>query len=53
MSYEQATHLAQTWGLAVLFMVFVGACIYALWPTNREKFQTAARTPLNDENDDG
>jgi cytochrome c oxidase cbb3-type subunit 4 len=53
MSYEQAAHLAQTWGLVVLALLFAGAVIYALWPGNREKFQSAARAPLNDEDDDG
>jgi len=53
MSYEQATHLAQTWGLGLLFMVFAGAVIYALWPGNREEFTQAARTPLNDGDDNG
>lgn len=53
MTYEQATHLAQTWGLVLLAVLFLGAVIYALWPGNREKFKRAAHTPLNDENDDG
>lgn len=53
MTYEQATHFAQTWGLAFLAIAFAIAVIYALWPSNREKFNKAARTPLNDENDDG
>jgi cytochrome c oxidase cbb3-type subunit 4 len=53
MTYEQATHVAQTWGLALLVALFAGALIYALWPSNREKFETAARTPLNDEDDNG
>jgi cytochrome c oxidase cbb3-type subunit IV len=53
MSYEQATHLAQTWGLVLLAVLFAGAVIYALWPGNREKFKKAARTPLDDEDDNG
>ena len=53
MTYEQATHLAQTWGLALLVVLFAGALLYALWPSNREKFEAAARAPLNDEDDNG
>lgn len=53
MTYEQASHLAQTWGLVLLAVVFVISVIYALWPGNREQFKQAAQTPLNDENDDG
>lgn len=53
MSYEQAAHFAQTWGLALLVAFFVGVLIYTFWPGNRDKFKRAAHTPLNDENDDG
>lgn len=53
MSYDQATHFAQTWGLALLVTLFAGVLVYALWPGNREKFQRAAHAPLNEENDDG
>jgi cytochrome c oxidase cbb3-type subunit 4 len=53
MTYEQATQFAQTWGLGLLVILFVGVVIYALWPGNREKFKRAAHTPLNQENDDG
>ena len=53
MTYEQAVHLAQTWGLVLLALVFAGAVVYALWPGNREKFKEAARAPLNDEDDNG
>jgi cytochrome c oxidase cbb3-type subunit 4 len=53
MTYEQATHFAQTWGLALLVLLFVGVLIYAFWPGNRERFKRAAQTPLADEDDNG
>lgn len=53
MSYEQATQFAQTWGLALLVVLFAGVLIYALWPGNRDKFKRAAHTPLKAEDDDG
>jgi cytochrome c oxidase cbb3-type subunit IV len=53
MTYEQASHFAQTWGLAFLVVLFAGVLIYAFWPGNREKFKRAAETPLNDGDDDG
>ena len=53
MSYEQATHFAQTWGLGLLTLSFALAVAYALWPSNREKFNSAAHAPLNDGDDDG
>ena len=52
MSYEQASHLAQTWGLVLLALLFGGAVIYALWPGNKDKFKRAARTPLETEDDE-
>jgi cytochrome c oxidase cbb3-type subunit 4 len=52
MSLDQAAHLAQTIGLVLLAVCFVAAVIYALWPTNRQKFKKAAHTPLEeDENE--
>jgi cytochrome c oxidase cbb3-type subunit IV len=53
MTYEQVTQFAQTWGLALLVVLFVGVLIYALWPANRDKFKRAAKTPLDNEDDDG
>lgn len=53
MTYETATHFAQTWGMALLLILFAGVLTYALWPANRDRFHTAAQTPLADEDDDG
>ncbi|MES1199478.1 MAG: cbb3-type cytochrome c oxidase subunit 3 [Pseudomonadota bacterium] len=52
MSLDDAAHYAQTFGLVLLAVCFVGATIYALWPSNRQKFQHAARTPLEDDDND-
>lgn len=52
MSYEQASHMAQTWGLVRLAAGFLIAVVYALWPGNREKFNRAAHAPLNDGGND-
>jgi cytochrome c oxidase cbb3-type subunit IV len=48
MSYDQATQFAQTWGVVMLVAGFAVACVYALWPSNKDKFDRAARAPLND-----
>ena len=53
MTYEQATHFAQTWGLVLLAACFVIAAIYAFWPANKKTFDKAARNPLSDGDDDG
>jgi cytochrome c oxidase cbb3-type subunit 4 len=49
MSLDQAAHGAQTLGLVMLAGGFVIAVLYAFWPSNREKFRNAARTPLGDD----
>ena len=53
MDYAQASHLAQTWGLVLLAVLFAGAVIYALWPGNRDKFKRAAETPLRNDDENG
>jgi cytochrome c oxidase cbb3-type subunit IV len=53
MTYADAAQFAQTWGLALLVVLFAGVVIYAIWPGNREKFKRAASTPLDSEEEDG
>jgi len=53
MTYEAANHIAQTWGMALLVVLFAGVVVYALWPGNRDKFNRAAQTPLANEDDNG
>ena len=49
MSYEAIAGFAQTWGLSLLVLLFLGAVGYAIWPRNREKFRRAARQPLQED----
>jgi cytochrome c oxidase cbb3-type subunit IV len=49
MNYETAAHFAETWGLVFLFVVFVAAVAYALWPDNKSKFDEAAQLPFRDD----
>ncbi|NKB56858.1 MAG: CcoQ/FixQ family Cbb3-type cytochrome c oxidase assembly chaperone [Alphaproteobacteria bacterium] len=49
MTYETATSFAQIWGMFFFIIVFGAVLVYALWPSNREKFDRAARSPLNDD----
>ena len=52
-AYRGAVEFAQTWGVLLLVAGFAVAVIYALWPSNKEKFERAAHAPLNDGDDDG
>lgn len=47
--YETLASFAQTWGTVYFVVIFLGAVAYALWPSNKEKFEEAANVPLHDE----
>jgi cytochrome c oxidase cbb3-type subunit 4 len=49
MQYEQIAHFAATYGLIYLVILFAGALAYAFWPSNKKKFEDAARLPLEED----
>ena len=48
-TYKFLASFAQTWGLAYFVTVFVSAVAYALWPSNKSRFDDAARMPLRED----
>lgn len=50
--YEAAAHLAGTWGLVFLLVLFLVAVGWALWPGHRETFERASRQPLEDDEEE-
>jgi cytochrome c oxidase cbb3-type subunit 4 len=48
-TYRNLAEFAQTWGLVYFVAVFLIVVIYALWPSNRKKFDEAARMPLRED----
>jgi cytochrome c oxidase cbb3-type subunit IV len=50
--FETLTRFAQSWGMFYTIILFAGALTYALWPSNKETFDHAARAPLEPEDDD-
>jgi cytochrome c oxidase cbb3-type subunit 4 len=50
MSYESVARFAQQGGAIYFSVIFVVACVYALWPRNRDRFKRAAQMPLDEEN---
>jgi cytochrome c oxidase cbb3-type subunit 4 len=46
MSYDTIATFAKSWGLVYLCVLFLGVLVYALWPSNKAKFDKAARMPL-------
>jgi cytochrome c oxidase cbb3-type subunit 4 len=48
-TYQFLAHLAQSAGLLYFMAVFLAVVVYALRPSNRDRFDAAARIPLRDE----
>ncbi|GJL91197.1 cbb3-type cytochrome c oxidase subunit 3 [Hyphococcus sp.] len=49
--HETLTAFAKTYGLIYMMIVFLGALIYALWPANQSKFDHAANSILEEDED--
>jgi cytochrome c oxidase cbb3-type subunit 4 len=49
--YEFLSQFAQTGGLLLFVLAFVLVLIYALAPSNRKKFDHAARLPMDESED--
>ncbi|WP_169568394.1 cbb3-type cytochrome c oxidase subunit 3 [Sneathiella limimaris] len=47
-TFQDASHFAQTYGLVYLFGLFLIVLVYALWPKNKDKFDKAAQIPLEE-----
>ncbi len=50
-TYEQVMQFTRSWDGVYFLIVFVAACVYALWPSNKERFRQAADIPLHDDED--
>ena len=48
-TYKMLANFAQTWGLVYFVAVFSLAFAYALWPSNKARFDDAARMPLRED----
>ena len=48
-TYKFLANFAQTWGLLYFVSVFAVAVGWALWPSNRKRFEDAARMPLRED----
>jgi len=43
------TDFITTFWTPLFFVIFLGVLAYALWPSNRETFEDAARMPLRED----
>jgi cytochrome c oxidase cbb3-type subunit IV len=48
-TYAWLAQFAQASGVLYFMAIFLGVCAYALWPSNRARFEEAARTPLRED----
>ncbi|MCV6547139.1 MAG: cbb3-type cytochrome c oxidase subunit 3 [Cohaesibacter sp.] len=48
-TYETLANFAQTWGLLYFVLIFAGVLVYALWPSNKDKFDEASHMPLRED----
>lgn len=49
MTYDEIRHLADSWGLVVMTLVFIGLCAWPFLPHGREANARAANSILQDE----
>ena len=49
MTYETISRVVAQYGPIYFGLIFLAASVYALWPRNREKFDRAARLPLDED----
>jgi cytochrome c oxidase cbb3-type subunit 4 len=49
MTYETARHFVAAWGSVYFGVMFAGALAYALWPSKKKTFESAANIPLNED----
>jgi cytochrome c oxidase cbb3-type subunit 4 len=48
-TYRHFAEFAQTWGLLYFVAVFLAVVVYALWPSNKKKFDDASKIPLRED----
>ncbi len=49
MDHESVVAFAKSFGLFYLIAMAIGVVVYAFWPSNRKRFDRAARAIVEDE----
>lgn len=50
-AYEDVLAFTRSWDAVYFTIMFAIAFVYALWPSNKAKFDQAAQVPLHDDGD--
>ncbi len=48
-TYRALAEFAQTWGLIYFVAVFLAVIAFALWPSRKQRYEKAARIPLQED----
>jgi cytochrome c oxidase cbb3-type subunit 4 len=48
-TYESLAHFAQSWGLLYFFLVFVAVVVFVMRPSQKRRYEEAARLPLRED----
>ena len=49
LNYENLREFAASWGTLYFALIFAAVFAFALWPSNKEKFDEAAQIPLRED----
>jgi len=52
LGHQELVAISKSYGLFYMMIIFVGATVYAYWPSNKNKFDQAAKRILEDEDQD-
>ncbi len=53
MDYNTLRHMADSWGLLYLFLVFIGVVLFAFRPGSKKVYEDVANIPLKEDELDG
>lgn len=51
-NHQTLVAISKSYGLFYMMIIFVGATVYAYWPSNKNKFDQAGKSILKDEDKD-
>ena len=49
MDYNTMRHMADSWGLVYLFVIFIGVVIFTFRPGSKKKAEEIAKIPLKED----
>ncbi len=53
MDYNTLRHMADSWGLLYMFLIFIGVVLFAFRPGSKKVYEDVANIPLKEDELDG